>query len=76
MLLPVGLVRDARVVAEAPEDLHLIRVEARLHPEGASRPALAGQAVADRDRERIARDLQAKLAAVAGGFSCRHRGVT
>jgi hypothetical protein len=45
VLLPVRLVRDARVVIEATDDLHLIRLEARLHPEGASRPTLAGEAV-------------------------------
>jgi hypothetical protein len=66
VLLPVRLVRDARVVAEATDDLHLIRLEPRLHPERATRPALAGKAVADRHRERIARDFQTKLSAVTG----------
>src|SRR5881275_3516564 len=71
VLLPVRLVRDARVVGEATDDLHLIRLEPRLHPEGAPRPPLAGEAVADRDRERVPRDLQTKLSAVAGRFPCR-----
>src|ERR687888_109144 len=75
-LLPVRLVRDARVVAEAADDLDLIRLERRLHPEGASRPTLAGEAVADGDRERLGRDLQTKLAAVTGRISGRHRGET
>jgi hypothetical protein len=57
MLLPVCLVRDSRVVAKAAENLHLIRSKARLHPEGASGPTLAGKAVTDRDSERIARNL-------------------
>jgi hypothetical protein len=73
VLLPVRLVRDARVVVEAPVDLHLLGVEGGLHPERAPGPALARQAVADGDHERIARDLEAKLSAVAGGFTLRHR---
>ena len=73
MLLSVRLVRDARVVAEATDDLHLIRFEPGLHPEGASGPTLAGKAVTDGDRERIASDFQTKLPAVTGGFSGSHR---
>jgi hypothetical protein len=73
VLLPVGLVRDPRVVSKAAENLHLIRSKARLHPEGASRPTLAGQAVTDGNSERLAYDLQTKLAAVTGGVSGRHR---
>ena len=69
----VRLVRESRVVAEATEDLHLIRFESRLHPEGASGPTLAGEAVTDGDRERIARDFQTKLPAVTGGISGGHR---
>jgi len=42
-------------------------------PKGGARPPLAGEAVADRDRERIAGDLQPKLAAVACGFPGRHQ---
>ncbi len=72
VLLPVCLVRDARVVAEATADLHLIRFEARLHPEGASGPALAGKAVTDGDGKRIALDFQTKLPAVTGGISSGH----
>ena len=72
VLLPVRLVRDARVVAEAAGDLHLIRLEPGLHPEGAPGAALAGEAVADGDGERLARDLQAKLPAVTGGLPRGH----
>ena len=72
VLLPVCLVRDSREVAEATPDLHLIRFEARLHPEGTSGPALAGKAVTDGDGKRIARDLQAKLPAVTDGLSSSH----
>jgi len=64
--LPVCFVRDPGVIAVAAGDLHLIRAESRLHPEGAPGAALAGETVADRDRKRLAGDLQAKLPAVAG----------
>jgi hypothetical protein len=74
VLLPVCLVRGSRVVAEATDDLHLIRFEARLHPERASGPALAGKAVTDGDRKRIARHFQTKLPTVTGGISGGHRG--
>src|SRR5436190_10905804 len=70
--LPVGLVRDARVVAVATRYLNLIGLEARLHAEGTAGPALAGEAVADGDRERIALGLEPKLTAVAGGFAGCH----
>jgi hypothetical protein len=76
VLLPVCLVRDSRVVAEATDDLHLIRFEARLHPEGASGPTLTGKAVTDGDGKRIARDFQTKLPTVTGGISSGHRGGT
>jgi hypothetical protein len=72
VLLPVRLVRDPRVVIEATGDLYLVRLEPGLHSEGASGPALAGKAVADGDRKRIARNLQLELAAVAGGFARGH----
>jgi hypothetical protein len=74
VLLPVFLVRDSRVVAEAPDDLHLIRLESGLHPEGASGPPLAGKAVTDGHRKRIARYFQTKLATMTGGISGGHRG--
>jgi hypothetical protein len=73
VLLAVRLVRNSRVVAEATDDLHLIRFESGLHPEGASGPTLTGKAVTDGDRERIARDFQAKLPTVTGGISGGHR---
>ena len=73
MLLLVFLLRDAGEVAEATDDLYLLRLERRLHPEGASGPALAGEAVTDGDDERIAVDLEAELPAVTGGSSGGHR---
>src|SRR4029450_3120506 len=72
VLLPIHLVRDPRVVLVATVDLHLIRFEPRLHAEGASGPPLTGEAVADRDRERFALDVQAKLPAVTRRVSRRH----
>jgi len=73
VLLPVRLIRDPRVVTEAPEDLHLVRLEARLHPEGASCPTLTGKTVTDGDGKRVARDFQTKLAAVTRGLASGHR---
>ena len=58
VLLPVLLVGDSQVVAEATNDLHLIRCERRLHPEGASGPTFAGEAVTHGDHEGIARYFQ------------------
>jgi hypothetical protein len=54
----------------------LISPEARLHAEGASRSTLAGKTVTDRDRERIARDFQPKLATVTGRNSGGHHRET
>ena len=71
VLLPVRLVGDAEVVVEAAGDLYLIGFEPRLHPEGASGPALAGEAVADRDGEGLARDLETELPTVTGGLARR-----
>jgi hypothetical protein len=68
VLLAVRLLGDSREVAEAAEHLHLVGLESGLHPERASRATLAVKAVTDRDGERIARDLEAKSAAVTGGF--------
>ena len=73
MLLSVLLVGDSHVVAEATNDVHLIRCERRLHPEGTSGPTLAGKAVTHGDHERIARHFQAKLPTVTGGLSGSHR---
>jgi hypothetical protein len=73
VLLPVRLVRDSGVVVEATDDLHLIRFESGLHPEGASGPALARKTVTDGDGKRIARNFQAKLSAVTGGLSGHRR---
>jgi hypothetical protein len=72
VLLLVCLVRDSRVVAETARDLHLVRLEARLHPERASGPALAVEAVTEGDGQGIARDLEAKLSAVTGGVPGSH----
>ena len=72
--LPIRLSGDTPEVTEAPVHLHLVALECRLDPERASRTPLAGAAVTDRDRERVARDLKAKLAAVTGGFARLHRG--
>ena len=76
MLLSVRLVRDSREIAESTHDLHLIRLEPGLHSEGASGPPLTGEAVADGDCKRIARDLQTKLPTVARSFSAGHRDET
>jgi hypothetical protein len=73
VLLAVSLVRDPGVVVEAADDPNLVGVESRLHPESAPGAALAGEAVADRDRERIARDLQTELSAVTGGLPGHRR---
>src|SRR6185503_7932130 len=72
VLLLVRLVGDPRVIAVAAHDLDLVRLERGLHPEGASGPALAVEAVADGDGERVARHFQAKLATVAGGLARGH----
>src|SRR5262249_42032123 len=69
VLLPVGLVGDPREVAEAAAHLHLLGLESGLHPERAPRATLAGKAVADRDGERIAGNLETKPAAVTRGFA-------
>src|SRR5215204_7178093 len=74
VLLPVGLVGRAAVVAEVTDDIHLIRLEPRLHPERAPGPALTGEAVTDRDGKRLARHLQAELPAVACSLPLRDRG--
>jgi hypothetical protein len=54
----------------------LLRLETRLHPEGAPGPALARKAVADGDRKRIARDFETKLTTVTGGSAGRHGRAT
>ena len=73
MFPSVRLVRDSREIAEATHDLDLIRLEPGLHSEGASGPPLTGEAVADRDCKRIARDFQTKLPTVTGGISSGQR---
>jgi len=52
-LFLVGLVGDARVVAEAIKYLDLVGLEPNLHAERVSGSTLAGKAVADRDRKWI-----------------------
>jgi hypothetical protein len=54
MLLSVRFVRDSCEFAEATDDLHLIRLKRRLHPECASGPTLTGKTVADGHHKRIA----------------------
>src|SRR5688572_22412563 len=76
MLLSVLLVGDSHVVAEATNDVHLIRCERRLHPEGTSGPTLAGKAVTHGNHKRIARHFQTKLPTVTGGLSRSHRHET
>src|SRR5678816_795108 len=73
VLLLVRLVGRARVVAEATDDVHLIRRECRLHPEGTSGATLAGEAVTDGDHGRIAPHFQTELSAVTGGLARSHR---
>jgi hypothetical protein len=73
VLFPVRLVRNSGVVAEATDDLHLIPFESGLHSKGASSSTLAGEAVTDGDRKRIACDLQAKLPTMTGGIAGGHR---
>ena len=76
MLLPVRLVRDPRVVAEATDDLHLIRGEGCLHSERTAGPPFARQAMTHGDDERIALHLQPKLPTVTGGLAGNHRRET
>jgi hypothetical protein len=72
VLLSVRLVGDSQVVAEASDDVHLIRCERRLHPEGASGPAFTGEAMTHRDHKRVACYFQTKLPTVTGGLSGSH----
>jgi hypothetical protein len=72
VLFSVCLVGDPHVIAEATNDVHLIRCERRLHPEGTSGPTLAGKAVTHRNHKRIARNLQTKLPTVTCGLSGSH----
>ena len=73
VLLSVCLVRGSCEVAEATEDLHLVCLERRLHPEGAPGPTLTGKAVTDGNHKRIPGDLQTQLSTVTGGFPGSHR---
>ena len=67
VLLAVGLVARAARSRCSGRTRDLIALEAGLHAKGAARPPLAGEAVADRDGERLADDRETELAAVAGG---------
>jgi hypothetical protein len=73
VLPPVRLVGDPGEVAVAPGDLHLIRPEPGLHPERATGPALAREAVADGDGERLALDFETKLSAMTCRLPGGHR---
>jgi hypothetical protein len=64
VLLSVRLVGDSHVIAEPTDDVHLIRCERRLHPEGTSCATLAGKTVTHGDHKRIARHVQTKLPTV------------
>src|SRR4029453_14567438 len=74
VLLPVGLVGDPGEVGVASRDAHLLGREPGLPPEGASGPALAGEAVADRDRQRLSIHCQTQLPTATGGLAGSHRG--
>src|SRR3954454_6632973 len=67
------VVRHADVVGVAARDADATDREPRLQPERAAGPALAGEAVTDRDPERIALRRQAKLPAGTGGLARLHR---
>ena len=73
--LAVLLVRRPGVVDIAAGDLHLAGPEPRLHAEGAARPPLARQAVADRDHERVTLRGNAKLPTATGCVSAGHRRI-
>jgi hypothetical protein len=76
MLLSVRFVRDSCEFAEATDDLHLIRLKRRLHPECASGPTLTGKTVADGNHKRIAGHFETELTTVTGGISGGHRRET
>ena len=64
----LAVVRDPRVVRVPALDPHILLDEPRLGAEHASGPALAGETVADRDANRLAVDLEPKLAAATSGL--------
>jgi hypothetical protein len=63
----VSLVGDPDVFARATGSADATSWEPRLEPEGAPGPALAREAVADRDSHGLSFDHQTQLAAAAGG---------
>ena len=65
-------VRDADVLRVPPGDLDPVVRPSRLHPERATGPTLAGEAVAHRDPHGIALRRHAELAAAADGLTPRH----
>ena len=71
--LAVGLVGRPRILRRPARDPHAARLVAGLHPEGATRPPLARQAVADADRERLSLDGQPKLPAAARRLPVCHQ---
>src|SRR6266516_1181345 len=69
----LALVGGSHVVATATDDVHSIRCEPCLDPEGASSPTLAGKAVAHGDPDRIALRCQMKLPTATDGIAGSHR---
>ena len=67
-----SLVRDADVLPRGALGRHLLCAESRLDAEDASRPPLAGEAVADRDPRRLALDGEPELLATTRGVSSAH----
>ena len=70
-----AFVSDTDILLGGARDGHGTGSEASLSPEDTSGPTLAGKAVADRDPNRVGRDVSVKLATTAGGGSMRHRPV-
>jgi hypothetical protein len=62
----------SRVVAEAANDIHLIRPELPFDHKWTSRTTLARKAVTDDDPHRIARHLKTELCAVTSRNSFSH----
>ncbi len=69
----LALVGSSHVLAVATDDVHSIRCEPCLDPEGASSPTLAGKAVAHGDPDRIALRCQTKLPTATHSIAGSHR---
>jgi hypothetical protein len=68
------LVGDSHVLGRVALDPHLLARPTCLHSERAPGALLAGEAVADRDPDRVALDLYRELPARAGRAPRRHLG--